>query len=30
VPGLTHWWATNAGINDKIWEFFEDHPLTKK
>jgi polyhydroxybutyrate depolymerase len=26
IPGLTHWWATDAGINDKIWKFFADHP----
>ena len=30
VPGLTHWWATDAGINDTMWKFFADHPLTKK
>jgi polyhydroxybutyrate depolymerase len=26
VPGLSHWWATDAGINDRIWAFFADHP----
>lgn len=30
VPGLTHWWATDAGINEKIWKFFADHPRAKK
>lgn len=30
VPGLTHWWATDAGINEKIWKFFADHPRPKK
>jgi polyhydroxybutyrate depolymerase len=30
VPDLTHWWAVDAGINDKIWKFFVDHPLPKK
>jgi polyhydroxybutyrate depolymerase len=30
VPGLAHWWATDAGINDKIWKFFADHPRGKK
>jgi hypothetical protein len=30
VPGLTHWWATNQGINDKMWQFFADHPRGKK
>lgn len=30
VVGLTHWWATDAGINDKIWQFFADHPRGKK
>lgn len=26
VPGQPHWWAAEAGINDKIWKFFEEHP----
>lgn len=30
IPGLTHWWAGDSGINDKIWKFFEEHPLDKK
>jgi polyhydroxybutyrate depolymerase len=30
VLGLAHWWATDAGINDKIWKFFADHPRDKK
>lgn len=30
VPGLAHWWASDAGINDKIWKFFADHPRPKK
>jgi polyhydroxybutyrate depolymerase len=30
VPGLTHWWATDADINEKIWKFFADHPRGKK
>jgi polyhydroxybutyrate depolymerase len=25
-----HWWAADKGINDKIWTFFEDHPLDWK
>ena len=27
VPGLNHFWATDAKINEQIWEFFEKHPL---
>jgi polyhydroxybutyrate depolymerase len=27
VPGLNHFWATDAKINEQIWEFFEEHPL---
>lgn len=30
VPGLMHSWATDAGINDKIWMFFAAHPRGKK
>lgn len=30
LPGLPHWWATDAGINDKIWTFFAEHPRGKK
>ncbi len=30
VPGLGHGWANGEGINDKIWKFFEEHPLPKK
>jgi polyhydroxybutyrate depolymerase len=30
VPGLNHWWAADAGINDQIWEFFAEHPLKTK
>lgn len=26
IPGLTHWWAADADINDKIWKFFDEHP----
>jgi polyhydroxybutyrate depolymerase len=26
VPGLTHWWASDVGINDQIWSFFASHP----
>lgn len=29
VPGLNHWWGTDAGINDKIWKFFAEHPRPK-
>ena len=29
VPGLTHWW-TGGDINDRIWQFFADHPRGKK
>lgn len=29
VAGLPHWWAGDAGINEKIWKFFEQHPLKK-
>jgi polyhydroxybutyrate depolymerase len=27
VAGLGHVWATKENINQKIWEFFEEHPL---
>lgn len=27
VAGLGHAWATDAKINEQIWEFFEGHPL---
>lgn len=27
IPGLGHRWATQANINDRIWEFFRAHPL---
>lgn len=30
VPGLGHMWATNADINETIWNFFEDHPRETK
>lgn len=30
VPGLGHFWATQANINDTIWTFFAEHPLSKK
>jgi polyhydroxybutyrate depolymerase len=30
VPGLSHVWATQAGINETIWEFFAEHPRGKK
>lgn len=30
IPGQPHWWAAEAGINDKIWKFFEEHPRGKK
>jgi hypothetical protein len=29
VPGLPHWWAAEADINEKIWKFFVDHMLSK-
>lgn len=29
VAGLPHWWAGDADINEKIWKFFEQHPLKK-
>lgn len=29
VPKLGHMWATEAKINETIWEFFEKHPLPK-
>jgi polyhydroxybutyrate depolymerase len=29
VPDLTHWWATEQQINDKIWKFFAEHPRKK-
>lgn len=30
VPQLGHMWATEAKINETIWEFFEKHPLPKR
>jgi poly(3-hydroxybutyrate) depolymerase len=27
IPGLDHAWGTKAGVNEKIWKFFEAHPL---
>ena len=27
VPGLNHFWAVDAKINEQIWDFFEKHPL---
>jgi polyhydroxybutyrate depolymerase len=30
VPGLGHLWATEAGVNETIWKFFEANPLKKK
>ena len=27
IAGLGHRWATQANINDQIWEFFRAHPL---
>jgi polyhydroxybutyrate depolymerase len=30
IKGLTHWWASDHDINDKIWKFFADHPRNKK
>ena len=30
VAGLGHLWATNADINETIWTFFAEHPLSKK
>jgi polyhydroxybutyrate depolymerase len=27
VPGLPHWWANSADINETIWNFFVVHPL---
>lgn len=30
IPGQPHWWAADAGINDQIWKFFEEHPRAKK
>lgn len=29
LPGLSHMWATQAGINETIWEFFASHALDK-
>lgn len=29
IPGQPHWWAVEAGINDQIWKFFEEHPRAK-
>jgi polyhydroxybutyrate depolymerase len=28
VPKLNHFWAHGAGINEHIWKFFQEHPLT--
>lgn len=30
IPGQSHWWAADRGINDQIWKFFADHPREKK
>ena len=30
VPGMAHGWATEIGVNEKIWKFFEDHPKPKR
>jgi len=27
VDGLGHFWAHKADVNEKMWEFFEEHPL---
>jgi polyhydroxybutyrate depolymerase len=27
VKGLNHFWAHKADVNEKIWKFFEEHPL---
>lgn len=27
VPRWNHFWAHNVRVNDKIWKFFEEHPL---
>lgn len=27
VPNLNHFWAHKARVNEKIWAFFEQHPL---
>lgn len=29
IPNQGHMWATEAKINETIWEFFEKHPLPK-
>jgi len=29
MAGLAHAWATDAGINDQIWQFFAKHPRKK-
>jgi polyhydroxybutyrate depolymerase len=29
VPGLAHWWASDAGVNETMWKFFAEHPLRK-
>jgi polyhydroxybutyrate depolymerase len=28
VPGLNHFWAHKIDINDRIWKFFSEHPLS--
>lgn len=30
VPGLRHAWASKIDVNDKIWEFFAEHPLPQE
>lgn len=30
VAGLGHAWATKAGVNEAIWEFFAAHPRSKR
>jgi len=29
LPGLGHFWGTDANINETIWQFFSDHPRSK-
>ncbi len=29
VPGLGHMWAHGIGVNEKMWEFFRNHPLKR-
>ena len=30
IPGLGHFWGTDAGINEKIWAFFSANPLPSR